>query len=72
MSQIKITLFVICAIVGTSAASGVTSLKPKAAPAASEALDVYYHTPEGVTFAGMDSDGNFNGDYAFAAAGGWV
>ena len=72
MSQIKTTLFVICAIVGTSAASGVTSLKPKAAPAASEALDVYYHTPEGVTFAGMDSDGNFNGDYAFAPVGQWL
>lgn len=72
MSRIKITFLAVGAILGTSAAMGVTTLKPKAVQAAPKALDVYYHTPEGVTFAGMDSNGDFSGDYAFAPAGKWL
>lgn len=72
MSRIKIISLAVCVIFGTSAAMGAITLKPKAIQAAPKVLDVYYHTPEGVTFAGMDSNGDFKGDYAFAPTGKWL
>lgn len=35
-------------------------------------LDVYYHTPEGVTFAGLNKEGKFDGDFAYAPANKWL
>lgn len=36
------------------------------------ALDVYYHTPEGVTFSGLNKEGKFDGDFAYAPANKWL
>jgi len=42
------------------------------AKSAALTVDAYYHTPEGVTFAGLDSNGEFSGDYAYAPANKWL
>lgn len=42
---------------------------PRKAPAA---LDVYYHTPEGVTFSGLNKNAKFDDDFAYAPANKWL
>lgn len=73
MSRHRITFIAFGALLCTFASHGATTLKPKAAATAVISLvDVYYHTPEGVTFAGMDRNGDFHGDYAYAPVGKWL
>lgn len=72
MSLYRITFVAFGALLCTLASQGSTMLKPKAAVTAAPSVDVYYHTPEGVTFAGMDRNGDFNGDYAYAPVGKWL
>lgn len=64
---------------GTIAADASTILKIKpltspaaAASAAASTVDAYYYTAEGVTFSGLNKEGTFDGDFAYAPANKWL
>ena len=70
-----------CALAGTIAADASTILKIKsltpasaaaAAAASASTVDAYYYTPEGVTFSGLNKEGTFDGDFAYAPANKWL
>ena len=79
MSIKCIHLFALCALAGTTAAdaSSILKIKPLTPPAATAAaaastVDAYYYTPEGVTFSGLNKEGTFDGDFAYAPANKWL
>lgn len=64
---------VLYALAGVMIADAAPRMRVKAAtPAPGAAPAAYYHTPEGVTFTGLDQNGEFQGDHAFAPANKWL
>lgn len=68
----KFTFCALCALALPAVAGAAVHFRMKAAPAADDAADAYYHTPEGVTFSGLDKEGRMGGDFAFAPVGKWL